>query len=221
MSIFRAITLAAGIVGGGVALARDRLDKEIEKKIDARIDQARDEAIADLDNAVQVFVRRQFLTFTRNLGVKAGVVSLVVGGRLLSLYDRGVMGWLILACLVGFLIFDAVNIWPNAKLMFGHAKRAKWNLLQALRNLVAAEVFDKAYSHVMEETKDKKVKYWIAVSRYNPEKISTHIADALSQVAAAASVGIVRTRAGVVIARMAAMMAIYSAVVTYVMLVVH
>ena len=221
MSIFRVITIAAGVVGGGLALARNQLDKEIEKKIDARIDQARDDAIADLDSAVQTFVRRQFLTFARNLGIKASVVAIVVSGRLLNLYSHDVMGWAILACLGGFMIFDAINIWPNLKLMFVHAKRARWNLLQALRNLVAAEVFDKAYSHVMQETRDNNVKYWIAMSRYNPEKISTHIAEALSEIAAAASIGIVRTRAGVVLARMAAMMAIYSTVVTYVMVAVH
>ena len=119
------------------------------------------------------------------------------------------------------MIYDLINIWPNLKLLFVHSRKAKWNLLQALRNLVAAEVFDRAYAHVMEETRDKKVKYWIAASRYNPEKISSHVAEALSEVAAAASVRIVRTRAGVVILRMASVMAIYSAVITYVLFVVH
>ena len=140
MSIFRALTIAAGVVSGGVALARNRLDKEIEKKLDARIDQARDEAIADLDSAVDRFVQRQFLTFSRNLAIKSSLVSLIFLGRIFEFYSRDIMGWLILASLGGFMIFDLVNIWPNLKLMLNHAKRAKWNMIQALRDLVAAEV---------------------------------------------------------------------------------
>ena len=174
-----------------------------------------------LGRAVDRFVQRQFLTFSRNLAIKSSLVSLIFLGRIFEFYSRDIMGWLILASLGGFMIFDLVNIWPNLKLMLNHAKRAKWNMIQALRDLVAAEVFDRAYAHVMEETRDKKVKYWIAASRYNPEKISTHVAEALSEVAAAASVRIVRTRAGVVILRMASVMAIYSAVITYVLFVVH
>ena len=217
----RAITLAAGAVVGGVSLARNRLDQEIERKIDARIEEAKDEAIKDLDGAVQRFVRRQFLTFARNLAIKSSIVCLAVLGRVFGLYSHEIMAYAILAILIGFWIFDTINIWPNLKLMFVHARRANWNVFQALRDLVAAEVFDKAYDHVMQETKDEKVKYWIAVSRYSPEKISTQIAEALSEVAASASVGIVRTRAGVVIARMVAMMAIYSAAVTYVLMAVR
>lgn len=221
MSILRAVTLAAGIVGGGVALARNRLDKEIEKKIDARIIEARDDAIAELDSTIASLIRRQVLVFGRNLLIKAALAGTVVAGRLAGLYDREIMGWALLALVGGFMIYDFANMWPNLKLGFQHARKANWNPARALRSYVAADVFDRAYEHVMEETQDKKVKYWIALSRYQPEQISEKIASALSQVAAAASVDIVRTRAVVGGSQIAAMMAIYSITLTWAVIAVR
>ncbi len=221
MSVLRAITLAAGIVGGGLTLARNRLDKEIEKKVDARINEARDDAIVELESTVEAFVKRQVFIFMRNILIKGSLVGVVVAGRFAQLYDRDTMGWILLTLVGLFMIYDAANLWPHLKLGFQHARKARWNPAQALRAYVAADVFDTAYERVMEETQDTKVKYWIALSRYRPEEISEKIASALSQVAAAASVRIVRTRAAVGGLQILGMMAAYSGTLTYVLLAVR
>ena len=218
MAWFRILATAATLVGGGAALARNQLDKEIQKKIDAKINEARDDAIADLHQAVDSFVADQLTGFVRNLAFKAIVVAFVIGAYPLGLYNATAMKLATAFSLTLFMIRDIWVLSPTLRLVFAHAKEARWNLLEALRTMIATDVFDKAYDQVMEETQDKKVKYWMALSRHTPESISDQTANAISSVAASASVPIVRKYAGAAIAKAATLLALYSATLTGVLM---
>ena len=74
MSLFRALVSAAAVIGGGVTFARRKLDVEIQKKVNARIEEARDAAIAELRAEVDRLVSEQFLTFADS-GPEGGTPS--------------------------------------------------------------------------------------------------------------------------------------------------
>ena len=217
MSFLRAIGLAAGILGGGVALARNRIDREIERKIDARIAEARDEAVLALEDEVARVVSTALSRFVRNLILKASAVLLIVAGRLAGLYSAEIMHWMILACVAVFMMIDIFNSWPHVMTAIREIRKAGWNMLDALRAFVSASAFDRAYERVVEETSDPKVKYWIAASRYSQDDISKRIAEAVSDVAARSSVKIVRVRALSAALRGSVWMAAYSAMISWVL----
>lgn len=215
MSIFRVIGIAAAALSGGAALARNQLDKTIEKKIDAKIIEAQDIAIRDLDHQIKTIVSEQLIAFTRNLVFKVTFIAILVILYFLGIFERDALRYIISFALILFLIRDAWAIYPTAKQLWTLSRQHEWNLFQALREMVAANVFDQAYEQVMDETKDPKVKYWIALSRYSKEDISEQIADAISKVAATASVPIVRTHAGLAIGRAIFLLVAYSATLTW------
>ena len=215
MSWIRAIGIAAGLVSGGVALARNRLDHEIDRKVEARIETARAEALKALEDEVDVVIRKAVYSFSRNLLIKAIAVGGIVSGRIGGLYDRPMMAILILVCVGCFLCWDVLRAIPAIRLGWPHLRKANWNPLKALRAHVGATIFDKAYERVIEETQEKRVKYWIAASRHNPDDISTRIAEAVSEVAAAASVRIVRARLIVAALWVALLSSIYSGLLAY------
>ncbi|ACT57977.1 hypothetical protein [Hirschia baltica] len=218
MSVFRVIGIAAAALSGGAALARNQLDKTIEKKIDAKIEEAQQIALGDLEAQIKTIVGEQLLGFVQNLAFKACFIAILVALYFLGIFDRTALGYVITAALGLFLIRDIWALYPTAAQLWNLSRRHKWNLFQALREMVAANVFDQAYEQVMDQTKDAKVKYWIALSRYSQEDISQHIADAISKIAATASVPIVRTHAGLALGKAATMLAVYSLTLTWVII---
>lgn len=215
MSIFRVIGLAAAAVTGGAALARNQLDRKIEQKIEAKIEEAQQNAILDLEAQVKTIVSEQLRGFIQNLLFKAVFIAFIVALYFLGVLEREPMGYVVALALALFLVRDAIVSYPTIKQLWTLSKRHKWNIFQAIREMVAATVFDNAYEQVMEQTKDSKVKYWIALSRYSQEDISQQIADAISEVAATASVPIVRTHAGIALAKAGIMLIAYSATLTW------
>lgn len=220
MSVFRAIGIAAAALSGGAAIARNQLDKKIEQKIDAKIKEAQINAIEELEGQVQTIISDQLIAFMRNLLFKAGFIALLIGLHFLGIFEREAAGIIITIALGLFLVRDAWAIYPTAAQLWKLSHQHKWNLFQALREMVAANVFDQAYEEVMDQTKDKKVKYWIALSRYSQEDISQHMAEAISQIAATASVPIVRTHAGLALGKAAIMMIAYSLTLAWAIIIV-
>ncbi len=210
MSIFRAFGLAAAALTGGAALARNQIDKRIEKTIKSKIAEAQDIAIHDLETQVKSIIGEQLLGFMRNMLFKVAFIAILISFYFMGVYDLQALGYIVTLTLTLFLIRDAWVLYPSASQIWGLSRTHKWNLFQALREMVAANVFDKAYEQVMVQTQDAKVRYWIALSRYSQEDISNQIANAISQIAATASVPIVRAHASMALFKAGIMMIAYS-----------
>jgi len=211
MSFLRALGIAAAVISGGATLARNEIDRRIEKKIDAKIIEAQDRALSSLDDTISQFASEQLISFSRNIVFKAVFIGLIFLGFFAKMYDQNSTALIVGLALFLFLIRDGWALYPTAKQIFSLAKTHDWNLFKAVRELVAADVFDKAYEEVMEQTQDSKVKHWIALSRYSEQGISTQIAGAISHVAAKASIPLIQTHAGVALAKAATLMIAYSA----------
>jgi hypothetical protein len=210
MSLLRTLGLAAAVISGSAKIARDEIDRRIQKKIDAKIIEAEKRALTSLEDTISQFVGEQLITFTRNLAFKAIFIGAIFLGYFASLYDQKSTIWIVAIALSAFMIRDAWALYPTLKQVLQMARSHNWNLFKAIRELVAADVFDKAYEEVMEQTQDPKVKHWIALSRYSKQGISKQIADAISTVAANASIPLIRTHASVAIAKAATLMVAYS-----------
>ncbi len=215
MSFLRVIGVAAAAISGGAALARNELDRRIEKKIEAKILEAEHNALVQLEEQIDTFIKDQLRGFIRNILFKAGFIALIIGGRYADFYSREAMAIIVALALAMFFLRDLWTLYPQARTLFQYARKHEWNLFQSLREMVATNVFDNAYEQVMNETQDKKVKYWIALSRYSAEDISNQIAEAISTVASQASVSIVRTRAGAALSKAGAMLVAYSATLAW------
>lgn len=189
--IFRLITIATALVGGA-ALIRRTADTVVEQRRDQEIEKAKARASYELSREAAIFSRQQLIAFLIRTIEKA-----VILGFFALLYDQGhisVFGIrLILSTAIAFmLVNDLARIARPAMLAFRKLKSSGWNISRALREFVAALAFDEAYKQSASQMVGVPTSAILMVSSFNRDRLSTEIAEAISEVAREASIRQIR-----------------------------
>lgn len=185
--IVRVLMIAAAALAGGAALSRRVVDKEIEKRLPLEIEIAKERATAELEKRIGDVISERLLSFGLNIVTKAGLIG---GLYLLYAYDQLTLGGFRIAAAIFITLFicrDILTTLPYLAPAYKIARRNKWSLPKALRDLVAGLAFERAYAEALATVETGPNRRWLAFSKYTAHSISTEVAEAVAEVARSAS----------------------------------
>lgn len=181
-------------MSGGLATGRQVLRKRLEQEKQSAIERAKLDAEAELEREVSAVVLEHLKDFLSSTAVKALIIAIAMGLRLSGdLTARG-LAWLVAIMVAIFLIRDAVRIYPDARLAYGHLKRHAWNVRTAISEFVAARAFERAYERAELGISGAKNVILFGVSGINRQAVTQEIAQAVADVVRDVAYGHIRTR---------------------------
>lgn len=214
----RALLLAATAVAGGAALGRSAANKAVKSRVTRAIEIAKATAIEDLGREATAVVRQRVQAVAASLLWKTAIVSALFaihGSGDLS--TRGFQA-LVVVITLGFAVRDLVMLAPHVWRGYVYVRGHNWKPATALKEFIARIVFDRAYEKALEATSEPGTSHAIALSSYTKETVSAEIAQAVSDIARASSIRIVRIRAAVGAAAIATVSGAYSAFIYFAIL---
>ena len=191
----RAAFVAATAVIGGVKFGRSVMNRAVKNKVNQAIEIAKVSAIDDLSRettgVIWQRVQRVTISLCWKTSIVAGLFALHAAG---DLTGRG-FKTIVIVVTLAFALRDAwlfaPLLWRGVMLVRSH----KWRPTEALKEFIAGIVFERAYEKAIEATSEPGTRHAIALSSFKKENLSEEIARAVSEVAKAASIRIIRMRA--------------------------
>lgn len=205
----RIIILAAAL-GGGAALGRRALNRGIEKRLPAEIEQARERAIVELHRTISSVIRERLVAFTLGLSVKAGLVGAAYLTYVYGLVGPTGLKALVGALIAGFILYDVVRTAPYAAPAFRIVRRHNWRPRRAFVEFVAGVAFERAYAEAMVAVEKGDHRLFVALSKYSAHSLSTEVAEAVADVARSTTFQAARARATLAAALAGLMFAVYA-----------
>ncbi len=211
----RALLFAATAVAGGAVLGRSAVDKAVKGRVSQAVEIAKSMAIEDLSRETTSVVRQRVLSVAISLLWKIAIVS-----ALFALHETGDLttrGFQLVVVVItaGFAIRDLVVLAPHLWRGYLYVQGHNWKPATALKEFIARIVFDRAYEKALEATSEPGARHAIALSSYTKEMLSEEIAHAVTEVAKAASIRIIRLRVFLGLAAIAAVSGTYSAFIYF------
>jgi hypothetical protein len=191
----RAALFAATAVIGGVKVGRSVMNRAVKSKVDQAIEIAKLSAIDDLSRETTAVVwqrvQRVMASLLWKTSIVAGLFALHAMGELTGRGFRAI----VIVVTAGFAVRDAwlfaPLLWRGVMLVRSH----KWKPTEALKEFIAGIVFERAYEKAIEAMSQPGTRHAIALSSFKKEVLSEEIANAVTDVAKAASIRIIRARA--------------------------
>lgn len=211
----RALLLAATAVAGGAALGRSAANKAVKTQVSRAVEIAKAAALEDLGRETTSVVRQRVQAVAVSLLWKTAIVSAFVA--LHGSGDLSTRGFqtIIIMITAAFAIRDVVNLAPHVWRGYVYVRGHRWKPATALKEFIARIVFDRAYEKALEATSQPGASHAIALSSYTKEAVSAEIAHAVSDIARASSIRIIRIRAAVGAAAIVVVSAAYSAFILF------
>jgi hypothetical protein len=152
--MIRAALFLASAVSTGMAIGRNILSKEIEKKKRSVIEDAGDEVRARIKLHAEDYLRESVRLFLRRNVFKAFLLTV-----LWALFRTGILPPsfipIAVALTIGALaLYDAYRVFPTLKFGFVELRRYGWRPKRTISELVAAHVFEQVLSE-MENADDR------------------------------------------------------------------
>ncbi len=207
------IVAVTAAIGGGVALGRKSINRQIENKMPTAIEAAQVLAQAELDKQIKQVISERLFAFTVNLFVKAALV-----GGVYLLFDLGHLSAQGLKIVIGFLVGvflfrDALKTLPYFAPAMKHIRQNNWNLRRALTEFIAGVAFERAYAEAMITMETGPNRLLLALSNYTAHSISNEVGEAVREVARSTSFDIVKWRFLIAVVFTAVMSGAYAAFV--------
>lgn len=181
--MLRLLFLAVAALGGGVALGRRVLDREVEKRMTGAIEIAQVNAAAELDTKIRDIVRQRLTVLAITLAIKASLIGaaywLLASGHLTHVGFRIVVTGLILI----YIVRDALMTAPYAAPALRYAREARWSPRKAFKTFVVGVVFERAYAEALLATEHGPNRIWLAMSRYRQGRFSKEVAQKIAEFA--------------------------------------
>ena len=208
--MFRFILLAAAALVGGVTVGRSVVTKSVRGKVDKAVALAKARAEEDLRRETTAVVREKLA------GVLLSTLwKILIVGAMYGLYKYGELTadglqLAIILTTIGFACRDVYLVGPHLWRAYGYMRIHRWRPGEALREFIAGVVFDRAYEQALIATSQSGPRIAIIVSALDQGALSHEIASAVSDVARAASVRVVRLRAAAGAAAALAISGVYA-----------
>lgn len=209
--MFRLLLLAVAALGGGVAIGRRVLDRQVEKRLQDAVEIAQEKASAELDVRIRDIVRQRLLILGATLVIKASLIGaaywLMASGHLTHIGFRIVVTGLIILYIGRDILMTA----PYAAPAFRYARQARWAPHKALKTFVVGVVFERAYAEALLAAEKGPNRFWLALSKYRAGSFSKEVAQKIAEVAVDTSFARAKTLFILSAASAALMIAAYTA----------
>ncbi len=181
--MLRYLFLAVAALGGGVAIGRRAIDREVEKRMTGAVEIAQVHASAELDTKIRDLVRQRLLTLAITLTIKASLIGaaywLMASGHLTHVGFRIVVSGLIIAYIARDILITVPYVAPALR----YARQARWSPRKALKTFVVGVVFERAYAEALLATEKGPNRVWLAMSNYRRGRLSTEVAQKIAEFA--------------------------------------
>ncbi|MEL7490076.1 MAG: hypothetical protein AAGJ73_05100 [Pseudomonadota bacterium] len=209
--MIRAVLLAISAVGAAVALGRKFADKTIEDRLPTEIEAAKELAIRELDSQVDARVDLHLRQYSLTLLAKAGLVAAAYLLFHFGVIDEAGFRIAVLSLIAAYVGYDVFRIAPRARTAWRLFHAYGFNIKRAVKEYVAAIVFDRAYEQTHARLKAGAAGRVVAVSNYSASVLSQEVAQAVSDVAAGVSFERVKPRVITAALKSVGMLALYAA----------
>ena len=175
--------LIVSALTAGAALARKLLSGEVTSRKHKAIEAAAQEARIRIRREAHKFLKKSFLHFAIATGVKAGILAtLWIVWRAHGLSDKAI-SISVGVSLVAFLIRDAWVIYPTARFVISTLVRNGWHPLRALRETVAALVFEEVLAEAQATPQTRSHNLLLTLAGHNRDDLHKEIAEAVADIA--------------------------------------
>jgi hypothetical protein len=178
-----AIIVAVSALSAGAVAGRKYLKGEVKKAKRNAIADASEIVRQRINDEADKYVRNSLRLYLRNMAIKIGLLGLVLGAFWLGWLSGLQAGLIMTALFAVFLVYDTVQSWPSARLIFSELRRNGWQPRLALAEIVAAQVFDQ----VLTEAKARETSLWSDISMRlageRPDLVSQEIAVEVAEIA--------------------------------------
>jgi len=179
----RSVFLIVSALTAGVALGRKFLSCEVTSRKNKAIEAAAQEARIRIRREAHKFLKTSFRHFAIATGVKAAIlVTLWIVWRAHGLSDKAI-SISVGTALVAFLIRDAWVIYPTARYVMSALVRNGWHPMRALRETVAALVFEQVLAEAQSQPQPRSHKLLISLAGHNRETLHKEVAEAVADIA--------------------------------------
>ena len=192
--MFRIVLLTAAAVAGGVALGRRLLDRGIERRVSAEIEAVQAAAVAELERRAGAVIRERLVRFAISLAVKAALIGGVVAAHLFGPLSASGLRFAGFGLIAAFVAHDLYRLAPQIPPAWRLARASGWSPRKALRDIVAAAVFERVHAETLAATAKGPNRLALALSTHTPRSLSEGVAEAVADVAASASYERIRLR---------------------------
>jgi hypothetical protein len=209
----RSVFLIVSALTAGVALGRKFLSGEVTSRKNKAIEAAAQEARIRIRREAHKFLKTSFRHFAIATGVKAAIlVTLWIVWRAHGLSDKAI-SISVGTALVAFLIRDAWVIYPTARYVISALVRNGWYPLRALRETVAALVFEQVLVEAQSQPQPRSHKLLISLAGHDRETLHKEVAEAVADIARQTSWDDLKPYIFSAAAKTVAIMAIYGVMV--------
>ena len=206
--------LIVSALTAGAALARKLLSGEVTSRKHKAIEAAAQEARIRIRREAHKFLKKSFLHFATATGVKAAILAtLWIIWVAHGLSDKAISISVGVA-LVAFLIRDAWVIYPTARFVISTLVRNGWRPLRALRETVAALVFEEVLAEAQALAQSRSHNLLISLSGHNRDALHKEIAEAVADIARHSSWDDLKPYIASAAAKTLSLMVIYATMVT-------
>tara|TARA_R110000787_G_scaffold22424_6_gene65163 strand:- start:408 stop:1064 length:657 start_codon:yes stop_codon:yes gene_type:complete len=175
--------LIVSALTAGAALARKLLSGEVTSRKHKAIEAAAQEARIRIRREAHKFLKKSFLHFAIATGVKAGILAtLWIVWRAHGLSDKAI-SISVGVSLVAFLIRDAWVIYPTARFVISTLVRNGWHPLRALRETVAALVFEEVLAEAQATPQTRSHNLLLTLAGHNRDDLHKEIAESVADIA--------------------------------------
>jgi hypothetical protein len=209
----RSVFLIVSALTAGVALGRKFLSGEVTSRKNKAIEAAAQEARIRIRREAHKFLKTSFRHFAIATGLKAAIlVTLWIVWRAHGLSDKAI-SISVGTALVAFLIRDAWVIYPTARYVISALVRNGWYPLRALRETVAALVFEQVLVEAQSQPQPRSHKLLISLAGHDRETLHKEVAEAVADIARQTSWDDLKPYIFSAAAKTVAIMAIYGVMV--------
>jgi hypothetical protein len=209
----RSVFLIVSALTAGVALGRKFLSGEVTSRKNKAIEAAAQEARIRLRREAHKFLKSSFRHYAIATGVKAAIlITLWIVWRAHGLSDKAI-SISVGTALVAFLVRDALVIYPAARYVISALVRNGWHPLRALRETVAALVFEQVLAEAQSQPQPRSHKLLISLAGHDRETLHKEVAEAVADIARQTSWDDLKPYIFSAVAKTMSIMAIYAIMV--------
>jgi hypothetical protein len=209
----RSVFLIVSALTAGVALGRKFLSGEVTSRKNKAIEAAAQEARIRIRREAHKFLTASFRHFAIATGVKAVILAtLWIVWRAHGLSDKAI-SISVGTALVAFLIRDAWVIYPTARYVISTLVRNGWHPLRALRETVAALVFEQVLAEAQSQPQPRSHKLLISLAGHDRTTLHKEVAEAVADIARQASWDDLKPYIFSAVAKTVSIMALYGIMV--------
>ncbi|WP_084399775.1 hypothetical protein [Henriciella aquimarina] len=180
--MLRSAFLFVSALTTGVTIGRKVISGAINRKKQSIIHRAAEEARERLRGHAEAYLRHNITQFVQSVFVKALLLVLAWFGYRLGLYPHIAFSISIAVLIAGFLLRDAIVVFPTLRLVLTKLHDYGWRPRKAVGEVVAAQVFEQVLDEAEDFEPGRTTKIMLALGGHKMDDLTQEIAREVAEI---------------------------------------